>query len=146
MRGLFFDVGAWRFQRTGERVFVFRDQVIPLGIPVEVTAMPIEITGGWRFHPKRWRRLVPYLAGGLISMRYREESDFSTAFENNDNTFNGVVARAGAEYQIIRRVAIGGEAVWSSVPYSIGEGGASKAFDETNLGGTSFRFKISVGR
>lgn len=146
MGGLFFDVGAWRFQRTGERAFIFQDQVIPLGIPIKVTALPIEITGGWRFHMKHWRRLVPYVAGGLTSMRYREESDFSTAFENNDNTFNGLLARAGAEYQIIKWVAVGGEAAWSSLPDALGEGGVSKAFDETNLGGTSFRFKISVGR
>jgi hypothetical protein len=77
--GLFFDVGAWRFQETGERAFIFRDQVIPLGIPVEVTAVPLEITAGWRSRLRRWPRLLPYVAGGLTSMRYREESDFSTS-------------------------------------------------------------------
>ena len=40
--GLFVDVGAWRFHADGERAFVFNDEVIPLGIPVDVTVTPIE--------------------------------------------------------------------------------------------------------
>ena len=43
------DVGAWRFHGEGERAFVFNDEVIPLGIPVDVTVTPIEISAGWRF-------------------------------------------------------------------------------------------------
>jgi hypothetical protein len=143
---LFFDFGAWRFQETGERVFIFEDQVYPLGIPVEVTATPVEITAGWMFHFKRAPRLRPYLAGGLTSMSYREESDFSTRFENDNKTFNGLLARGGAEFTIIKWVGVAGEAVWSSIPDALGSGGVSKAFSETDLGGASFRFKIVVGR
>src|SRR5687768_13006462 len=33
--GLFVDVGAWRFRGEGERVFVFNDEVIPLGVAVD---------------------------------------------------------------------------------------------------------------
>jgi hypothetical protein len=144
--GLFFDVGAWRFQGTGERAFIFQDRVIPLGIPVHVTAVPLEMTGGWRFHFKRWSKLFPYVAAGLMSMRYREESDFSTSQENDDKTFGGPLARAGAEYKIMRWLGVGGEAAWHSLPDALGEGGVSQAFKETDLGGTSFRFLITVGR
>jgi hypothetical protein len=35
--GLFVDVGAWRFHAEGDRALVFEDEVIPLGIPVDVT-------------------------------------------------------------------------------------------------------------
>lgn len=144
--GWFFDVGAWRFQESGERAFIFNNDVIPLGIPVQVTAIPIEITGGWRFHLRRWSRLAPYLAAGLTSMRYREESDFSTPLENDEMTFNGALARAGAEFKIMPWIGVGGEAAWSSLPNALGEGGVSQAFNETNLGGASFRFKIIVGQ
>lgn len=144
--GVFFDVGAWRFQESGERAFIFNNEVVPLGIPVQVTAIPIEITGGWRFHLRRWSRLTPYVAAGLTSMRYREESDFSTPLENDDMTFNGALARAGAELKLMPWVGIGGEAAWSSLPDALGEGGVSKAFNETDLGGASFRFKIIVGK
>ena len=146
MGGLFFDVGAWRFQRTGERAFIFQDRVIPLGIPVKVTAVPLEMTGGWRFYMKRWPKLIPYLAGGLTSIRYREESDFSTSQENDDKTFGGALVRAGAEFKILKWIGAGGEATWSSLPDALGEGGVSQAFKETDLGGTSFRFLITVGR
>ena len=146
MGGLFFDVGAWRFKETGERAFIFQDRVIPLGIPVHVTAVPLEIAGGWRFHFKRWSRLIPYVAAGLMSMRYREESDFSTSQENDDKTFGGPLARAGAEYKIMKWLGVGGEAAWHSLPDALGEGGVSQTFRETDLGGTSFRFLITVGR
>lgn len=146
MGGLFFDVGAWRFRGTGERAFIFQDRVIPLGIPVHVTAVPLEIAGGWRFHVNRWQRFIPYVAAGLTSMRYREESDFSTSQENDDKTFGGPLVRAGAEYKIMRWLGVGGEAAWNSLPDALGEGGVSQAFKETNLGGTSFRFMITVGR
>jgi hypothetical protein len=41
---------------------------------------------------------------------------------------------------------VAGEIAFTSVPDALGVGGASEAFDETNLGGTSYRLKISVGR
>jgi len=143
---LFFDFGAWRFKETGERVFVFEDQVYPLGIPLTVTAIPVEFTAGWMFHFKSVPRLRPYLAGGLTSMRYREESDLSTRFENDDKTFNGVVARGGIEFKILKWVGVATEAVWSSIPDAIGTGGVSQVYKETDLGGTSFRFKVVIGR
>jgi len=143
---LIFDFGAWRFQETGERVFIFEDQVYPLGIPIEVTATPIEMTAGWMFHVKQLPRLRPYAAGGLISMSYREKSDFSTRFENDDRTFNGFLARGGAEFKIMKWIGVAGEAAWSSIPDAIGTGGVSKAFEETDLGGTSIRLKVTIGR
>ena len=33
-----------------------------------------------------------------------------------------------------------------TVPDAIGKGGVSQGFNETNLGGTSLRFKITIGR
>ena len=59
--GLFADVGAWRFHAEGERAFVFNDEVIPLGIPVEVTVVPIEISVGWRARLRQMPKLVPYV-------------------------------------------------------------------------------------
>ena len=35
---------------------------------------------------------------------------------------------------------------WTTVPDAIGESGLSAAFNESNLGGASFRFKITIGR
>jgi hypothetical protein len=50
------------------------------------------------------------------------------------------------EYKITRWLGLAGEASWSTVPDAIGESGVSEAFNETDLGGTTFRVKITIGR
>jgi hypothetical protein len=144
--GLFFDVGAWRFQADGERVLVANDTVFPLGIPVTITVRPLEMSGGWQFRFRRVPKLIPYVAGGITSMHYEEASEFSTAMENTNAFFNGFHVLGGAQYKITRWLGVAGEASWTTVPDALGEGGVSDVFNETDLGGTTFRFKITIGR
>ena len=144
--GLFVDVGAWRFHADGERAFVFQNEAIGLGIPVDVTVTPIEISAGWRFRVRKLPKLIPYIAGGLTSMRYQEISDFSTPAEDVDESFGGYHLLGGAEFKILRWLGVAGEASWTTVPDAIGEAGVSKAFNETDLGGTTLRLKVTIGR
>jgi hypothetical protein len=144
--GLFVDVGAWRFRDEGERVFVSDGTVYPLNIPVEITMTPLEVSAGWRFRFRQLPKLIPYASGGFTSMHYQETSDFSEGAENTDETFNGYHLSGGAEYKILRWLGVAGEVAWTTVPDAIGEGGVSEAFDEHDLGGTTFRFKITIGR
>lgn len=144
--GLFVDIGAWRYRDEGERVFVSNGVVYPLNIPVEVTITPLEITAGWRFRVPRLARVTPYVGGGLTSMKYRETSDFSSASEDVEETFNGYHLMGGAEVRIMRWIGAAAEVAWTTVPDSIGQGGVSAAFNEDDLGGTTFRFKITIGR
>jgi hypothetical protein len=143
--GLYVGVGAWRFSQDGERVFVSGSEVFPLGIPLTVDVTPVEITGGWRFK-NVWSRFVPYAGGGWSSYAYKETSQFADATENVDERFNGWHILGGAEFRVTRWLGVAGEIAFTSVPDALGMGGASEAFDETNLGGTSYRLKISVGR
>ena len=46
---------------------MFDGEVIPLGLPVEVTIVPIEISVGWRARLRQLPKLVPYVAAGLTS-------------------------------------------------------------------------------
>jgi opacity protein-like surface antigen len=144
--GLFIDVGAWRFHGEGERVFVFDDEVIPLGIAADITTISTELSAGWQFRFRRAPRLTTYTAGGLTWLKYQETSDFSTPAEDVDEIFSGYHLLGGAEYKITRSVGIAGEASWTTVPNAIGEGGVSAAFNETDLGGTTLRLKITIGR
>jgi hypothetical protein len=144
--GLFVDVGAWQFRGEGERVFVSNGVVYPLNVPVEITMTPLEITGGWRFRVPRVARLTPYVGGGLTSMRYRETSAFSSESENVDETFSGYHLMGGAELRLMRWIGAAAEVTWTTVPESIGQGGVSAAFNEDDLGGTTVRFKITIGR
>lgn len=144
-RNIFVEVAASRFKQEGERAFVTATgELFRLGIPVEVTITPLEITGGWRF--RKWPRAVPYAGVGYSSYRYHETSDFASPDENVDERFGGFHIVGGAEYQALRWLAVGGEVVWASIPDALGNGGVSAAFNENNLGGTTLRVKISVGQ
>lgn len=143
--GVYVGVGAWRYKNDGERVFVSGNEVFPLGIPLTVEITPIEISGGWRFKNLS-SRLVPYAGGGWSSYAYQETSEFADSSENIEERFNGWHILGGAEFRVTRWLGVGGEIVFASVPDALGGGGASEAFDEDNLGGTSYRLKISIGR
>ena len=143
--GLYVGVGAWRFSEEGQRVFVSGSEVFRLGIPLTVEVTPIEVTGGWRFKGIS-PRFVPYVGAGWSSYAYKETSDFADAGEDVDERFSGFHILGGAEFKLTRWLGVGGELAWSRVPDALGTGGASRVFDETDLGGTSYRLKVSVGR
>jgi opacity protein-like surface antigen len=136
-----------RFQKDGERVFVFNDEVFPLGIPTTIQIRPVEVSGGYRFGRAN-SRVVPYFGGGVGWHRYRETSEFAEDDENVDETHVGYHLLGGAEARVARWVAVGGEAQWSTVPDALGQdsNGVSAAFNETNLGGVAFRVKFVIGR
>ena len=146
---IFFRGRVSRFQKNGERVFVLDDEVFPLGIDTKVRLTPLEISAGYRFQARgRTGTVIPYLGGGVGWHRYEETSDFADASENVSETFVGYHVLGGAEYRMGRMIAIGGEAQWTSVPDALGgdQSSASAAFDETNLGGISFRVRFIIGR
>jgi opacity protein-like surface antigen len=144
--GIFAQVRVSRFQKDGERVFVFNEDVFPLGIDTTVRITPVEVSGGYRF--ARASRVVPYVGAGLGWHRYEETSDFADDDENVDDTHRGYHLLGGAELRLTRWFGVGGEIQWTSVPDALGQdpNGVSAAFDETNLGGVGVRVKLVVGR
>jgi hypothetical protein len=144
--GLFVDIGGWRFSDDGERVLVINNEEIPLGIPVEVTITPIEISAGWRFRIRRMPKLQPYVAGGYTSYGYKETSSFAAVGEDVDDRFPGYHLRGGAEFKVTPWLGVAGEAAWTTVPDAIGKSGVSEVFNDTDLGGTSVRLRVTVGR
>ena len=144
--GLFFDVGAWRYRAEGERVFVYNDEVFPLGIPVDISVTPIEISGGWKFRLRRLPKLIPYAAAGLTSMQYQETSDFAITGENVHAIYPGYHVTGGAEYKVRRWLGVAGEASWTTVPDAIGESGVAQRFSDSDLGGTTLRLKVTIGQ
>ena len=145
--GVFVNLRASRFQKDGGRVFVLNDQVFDLGIPTTVRVIPVQVTGGYRFKVGR-RTVVPYLGGGVGWFRYSETAEFAEAGEDVSETFTGYHFLGGAEWRMSRNIGVSGEAEWSIVPDALGQNpsGVSAAFDETDLGGITFRVKIVVGR
>ena len=144
--GLFAEVRASRFRRTGERVFVFNNERFRLGVPGTVTITPLELSVG--YHPNGKRGVVPYAGGGVGWHRYTETSTFSQPGEDVSETFMGYHVLGGGEVRLWRWIAAAGELEWSTVPNSLGQDpdSVSSQFKETDLGGASFRFKIIIGR
>jgi hypothetical protein len=167
-RGFFGQLGVSRFSGEGERAFVFNNEVFRLGIPLTVTVMPIEVTGGYRFVPRprtgapppkpvpgrggavrrspRARRLVPYVGGGLGRVLYSEASEFATAQQNVDESFTSYHLLGGVDVPLSRRLGIGAEVKYRWVPDALGTGGLSQAFGETDLGGPVYAARVTIGR
>jgi hypothetical protein len=148
LRGLFVEVDVSRFEKTGERVFVHDREVFPLGIPLTIGLTPIEVSAGYRVNPTRRTRRglvaspVAYFAGGGIgSVGYREADDAETISER----FTAYHVMGGADVAVWRMVQVRAEVRHRWVPDGLGLGGVSEAFNETDLGGTTFRVRIGVG-
>src|SRR5262245_44206530 len=82
--GLFGEFSISRFSKTGERAFRFNNQTFGLGIPLTATITPIEASGGYRFRLRRQPNFIPYVAAGVSSYGYHEESVGADPDENLD--------------------------------------------------------------
>jgi hypothetical protein len=154
-RHLFVDVQVSRFSADGERVFVTNDlQVYPLGIPLTVTTMPIDISAGWRFAPGPVRpdptvrrqgfRPVPFVGGGVGVLRYKETAEFAEAGDDVNDSFGSYHVLGGVELPFTPRFGASVDGLYRWVPDAIGEAGASAVFGENDLGGATIRVRAIV--
>jgi len=146
-RNIFVDVRASRFTKDGQRVAVNNGDVFALGISNTVTITPLEITGGYRFGQDR-DTIRPYAGGGISWYRYQETDQFASEGEAVDERFTGFNLLGGAEFRLNTWLGLAGELAWASVPDALGQQPSSvgTAFGETNLGGTTVRARIVIGR
>jgi hypothetical protein len=142
--GLFVDGAVSFFRKTGERAFVFDNEVFPLGVSLKARVTPIELTTGYRF-ARRNSRMTPYVGGGIGAYFYREESDFDESGDVVESSSAGYLAVAGVEFGVSRRIFTAFDVQYSFVPGILGDGGISQEFGDENLGGIAFRFRLMVG-
>ncbi|MGD9903109.1 MAG: hypothetical protein AB7U83_06535 [Vicinamibacterales bacterium] len=142
-RGLFVEGAIERAKVDGERVFVFNDDVFPLGNPVEIPMTPLDAVMGWRAPVGR---VTPYVAAGATFYRYEETSDFADEDEDVDERKVGFVVRAGFEVTAARWLHLRGDLRYRQVGGGLGESGASAAFDEDRLGGFGAAVSLLIGR
>lgn len=145
-QGLFARVAVSRLSADGERVIVVDGERIPLGVPLEVKMMPLELGAGWRVPVGRTGRVAAYGGAGLLRLSYEESSPGADPEEDFDESFTGRVIFGGVDFDLSRGFMAGVEAQFRSVPDAIGEGGLSREFDETNLGGFAIRFVVGFRR
>ena len=144
--GWFFRVGAWRFKEAGERAVRLDNQTYKLGIPLTVTIVPVEVTGGYRFPLRPRGRFVSYVGGGVSSHSYEETSSFAEGSENVSERFTGYQVLGGLEYRLHRLFGVAGEVQYTTVPDALGAGGLSAEFNEKDLGGVILRARVLFGR
>jgi outer membrane protein W len=144
--GFFAELGASRFEQTGQRAVLSGGKPFQLGIPLTATITPFEITGGYRFHPRQLPRVRPYAAAGFGSYSYQETSSFAEAGEDVDTRHSGFVVNGGAEFRLQRWVGLAVDVQYSYVPGILGTAGLSQQAGESDLGGVAARVKLVVGR
>ena len=141
-----FDVS--RFQATGERVFVFNDEVFPLGIETTVNIVPMAVNVAYRLERPR-RTLTPFVGGGVNWHRYTETSDFADRRRGRVRHLQRAArARRRGVAGCRATSSVGGVGRWISVRDALGDEPTSvaAAFDEHDLGGFDLRVRIVVGR
>jgi opacity protein-like surface antigen len=143
-RNFFAELTLYPFEKTGERVYRFGNETFKLGIPLTAKITPLEITGGYRL--TEFRRVIPYGGVGFGTYRYEESSDFDATGEGLEVSKNGFILTAGAEVRLMRWVGVTVDVRRTRIENIIGADGISKEFNENDLGGTSIRFRIMIGR
>ena len=144
-KDLLVEVTASQFRKTGERVFVSGGELFRLGIPATITIRPIELTAAYRL-PRLWQ-FRPYAGAGFGTQRYKETSSFAAAGEDVERSDTSYHVVGGVEFRLWRWIGAGTEVRYRAVRDAIGDGGVSKEYGETDLGGTSVRVRlIVVGR
>jgi opacity protein-like surface antigen len=145
-RRYFAEIVASRFRKTGQRAFVFNDEIFRLGFPMTVEITPLELLGGFRFDVHPGQRFVPYASAGIGTYRYQESSPTSDPGEDVDARHHGFIMGGGVEFRLHRWLRLGIDEQFSFVPGILGLAGVSKAAAENDLGGVAVRVKVVVGR
>ena len=144
-RRFFVGVTLSHFSKDGQRVFVNNGDVFRLGIPVRLSSTPLEVSAGYRFHPRKWP-VVPYAGAGVGSYSYNETSDFAAAGDDVHVRHAGVLLVGGAEVRLAKWVSLGADVEYTHVPGFLGQSGASKDLGDTDFGGVAGRLRIIISR
>jgi hypothetical protein len=142
--GLFARVGLSRIRADGNRVVVFGDESVSVGVATTVRMTPLELAGGWRFGGRG--RVVPYGGAGLVRLTYEETTDFDQPNEDTSDTFMGSLLFGGLDVQVAGPLGFGAEVQHRRLANALGTAGASAAFGEDDLGGLTIRVWIGIGR
>lgn len=88
----------------------------------------------------------PYLGGGIGKVQYRETSDFASGSDDVDESYTSYHVLGGVDVPVWKWIGVTAEVNYRWVKDAFGEAGLSKEFGEDDLGGPSFRVKVTVGR
>lgn len=151
--GVSYDRGSrWRFgldgrriHREGERAFAV-DRTSPafrLGHPLTLTMTQGLVSGAYRFG--KIGPVWPYLGVGAGFLSWKEQSDTASVIDKANGTAGLFEGRLGLEREQ-GRFRFGLEGGITFARNAIGEGGISKVYEETDLGGLFVVVKLGFTR
>ncbi|HYN07759.1 MAG TPA: hypothetical protein VES67_10240 [Vicinamibacterales bacterium] len=143
-RGLFARVTFSKTSESGTRVAIVNEEALPLNIALELKLNTTEIGGGWRVPLDRLGRYNAYGGGGLLFVSYRETSQFAGPDDDSRESFTGYSMFGGVDVTVWKLIYAGAELQYRLVPDALGEGGVSREFGETDLGGFVARVMFGV--
>ena len=140
-QGLFVRGAVSTMGKNGTRT----DTSISNGIEVDVRMVPIDIGAGWRFKRlTRGDKFVPFIGGGGVFVHYSETTPSGNPSDNTSTWNGGFEAFGGVDMKVTRHFTVAPEVMFRSLPNALGQGGLSKAFGESDLGGIAFRLTAGV--
>ncbi len=95
--------------------------------------------------PSEGFRIIPFAGAGAGVVQYKETADFAQAGDDVDESFTSYHFVGGVEVPLWKFLGVGAEYHHRWVPDALGTGGVSEQFNETDLGGGTFRFRVIVG-
>jgi hypothetical protein len=91
-----------------------------------------------------WGGLRPYVGAGISVLGYQETSDFATSGDDTDESYTGYHLLGGIERPLWKWLGAAAEVNYRWVKDGFGKAGLSKHFEEDDLGGPSFRAKLTA--
>jgi hypothetical protein len=142
-KSVFLSVSGAYFEKDGQRVFLADADSpwFPLGHPLKVRLIPVNLVVGYRFHP--WPSVVPYLAVGGGVTFFDEETTIGGVTESSSSTEGTAIVMGGVDY-VKGNLLIGVQGSWSTVPDSVGLGGVSAVYGEDDLGGVTASVRLGI--
>lgn len=133
---------------TGEvdgRQLLSADPIVPSRSEETLTLSPIHLTFGWVFAPTS--PVHGFVGVGPTLLDWEDEGEaipeFGIPKRSESGSDVGYHAAAGLRWSTFNnRFILGGELRFSSVPDAVGEAGATRLFDEDDLGGTTVALSL----
>jgi hypothetical protein len=109
-------------------------------------ARPVAPAAQAPVRPQKLRQWVPYVGGGIGKVGYEESSSLAGTGESESTSYTSYHVLGGVDVPVWRFIGLGVEGHYRWVRDALGENGVSKEYGETDLGGYSFRLRLTIGR
>ena len=130
------------YQKNGQRVIVFNNEVFPLGIAEKISITPVSLNLAYRF--KKQHRFTPYVGAGIGAYIYNENSGL--AGSDTKTTALSYQVLGGVESSLSKSLSLALEVQYQRATGVLGDSGVSADYGEKDASGTSIRVKLLFGK